>query len=379
MYALSHRASVARHISRTTISFSRSNSASKGPEETEDPATSTPKPPSSRIASSWGNVTIPSREEILRNLSQETKAQTYTPDLSYLKGAKASGIASRLYSNNLSPPESDAAQNVQENKEADDPAKEKAARILAATLARKAAREAREKAAAATEKASLEAREARAAAHRAKREAASERAAQVTAERIAERLRREAIVPAPQRRQNIKRGQPQSNRSPNSRAARDGSKPSRPRVKFMIQATPSQDSSLANSQDDITLEMIEQGGDEKEPPAFMNPDVTFTNLDALFKPSLATRVEHDISSGQSSFTKDQMLKLRNAYGGDYQRFSSRTSKQCVTPPEQLGPVQHAHLILSERRELSLGARENALAIISSAASGSRGIKEVKVA
>lgn len=264
---------------------------------------------------------------------------------------------------------------------------ERIIRIQALTAARRAEREARERDAALLR----EAAEAARAAERAAKTAAIRKSAILADQRRAERLRREAAM-TPRERiaydASLVEGLPIQRQEPRPELrarrasppqARSAPKPSRfPRKPtFRIQTMPSQDANLANAKDDITLEIIESGGDEKEPPEYTIPDVSFTNFDNLFRPSFERSVETMIHTPEASFSRGQMRILREAYGGDYRRLASQTSEDCVTPPRQLGPLKHAQSVLSHRSDVSTGARINALNIISEAVGGATSARSSK--
>ncbi|KAG6879477.1 hypothetical protein C0992_002200 [Termitomyces sp. T32_za158] len=296
---------------------------------------------------------------------------------------------------------------AEEAAEAAEIAATSAASEKAALLAgqRRAEREARERAAILLREAEEAAQAAAEAARIAARTAASEKSALLTDQRRAERLRREASMTPRQRlaydaspsaehrpreaamypREGLTRGAPvEARREPHPNRvspmkARSVSKPSRfPRKpKFRIQSMPSQDANLANANDDITLEIIENGGDDKEPPEFTVPDVSFTDFGNLFRPSFERSVETMIRSPEASFSPGQIRLLREAYGGDYQRLASQTTEDYVKPPHQLGPLKHAQSVLSHRSDVSAGARINALKIISAAVGGTASARTTK--
>ncbi|KAG6889988.1 hypothetical protein C0995_012948 [Termitomyces sp. Mi166 len=384
------RSCVARRVPHL-VPFSRTNSSASSPEEPA-PSPVAPKPSSARIASSWGNIVIPSREEVLR---RQNKTGSYKPDLSYLVSGESSGFASRLAAKIASSPAAEPSHTSQRDPvEKSESPEERIIRIEAVTAARRAEREAREHTAAVAREAAEAARAKQRAVReeqRAAREAAAqkttERAALLTDQRRAERMRREAGMTPRQRLATVDASltearphlRPESSpRRGSPQRAQSASKPSRPRKpNFRIQTMPSQDANLANTKDDITLEILETGGDDKEPAELTGPDVPFTNLDNLFTPSFERRVENTIKSPVDSFNSRQIQTLRETYAGDYRRFASQTSGNSVTPPHQLGPLKHAEIVLSRRSDVSIRARSNALEIISAAVGGTTGARTIQ--
>ncbi|KAG6910496.1 hypothetical protein DXG01_009915 [Tephrocybe rancida] len=404
MYAVRYRPCVGRRLPRA-FSFSRSNSTENPPPEDSDTSPTAPKPPSSaRIASSWGNIVIPTREEVLR-ASNQSMAQEYKPDLSYLAAGNSTGLAGRLAANAPPPSKSDSLpfktpvkKLVQQRTPAPTmSSKERASRLQAILAARKAENKARDEAASMAQESRRAAKEAMEADIR----AASERATQITSERTAQRLHREATMSPRERREwydaasQPVQSRPEGRGSsagarggrgsvPRARGGRGGARggakgrqsgPRKP--KFTIDTLPSQEDSIANAKDDITWEIVEEGGDEKELSEFKTPDVPVTDLDALFEPSFQVRVEKMISSPTQPFEKSQAHGLREAFGGDYRRIAPQNSQDFITPPHSLGPVKHAQLVLSQRSDVSVQAQNSALAIISTAVGGTTGSKNVQ--
>ncbi|KAH0591079.1 hypothetical protein J132_04918 [Termitomyces sp. J132] len=392
MYALRCRSCVGRRAP-LLVPFSRSNSTVSSSEEPV-PGPAPPKPSSARIASSWGDIVIPSRQEIL---NRKNKANSYKPDLSYLASGESSGFAHRLAAKRTSSSEpSDKLQ--QKPVEKIESPEARSIRIQAATAARRAEREARQHVAAVAREAAQAARAAERVAREAEK-AAKEAAAQKIAERVAifvdqrraERLRREASSTPRQRlavdesltetrlgsRPGLRPG-PRPRRGP-SQKAQSSSKPSRfpKKPNFRIQTMPAQDANVASAKDDITLEIIEAGGDEKEPPEITSPDVSLTDFDSLFSPSFERRVEKAIHLPLVPLSPGQIQMLREAYGGAYQRFAPQTNEDFVMQPSQLGPLKHAGIVLSHRSDVSIGARSNALDIISTAVGGAGGARTIQ--
>ncbi|KAG6817933.1 hypothetical protein H0H87_012401 [Tephrocybe sp. NHM501043] len=410
MYALCSRASLARCVPRVPI-FSRANFTSNSLEEPKPNPTTKP---GSRIASSWGNIVIrtslsnysrtttlkshaASREEILHQQKQP-EARAYTPDLSYLAADKSSSLASRLAADLTIPSKQPAPSPVKKTFEAasthltDKPSsgtpprqtespEERALRMRALTDARKAERQAREEAAAAVSKARKDAAEARRAYIDDAARAASERVAHLTAQRTVERLKREAMAPRQTFEFNVTRALQRQVGRGSPRGTREGrkAKPLGPRKpKFQIMTSTSQDNQIVNESEDITWEIIEEGGDKKEPAQFTDADISFADLDNLFQPTFEQRVDNAIRTpGSVSLKKGQVQRLREVYAGDYQCIAPQTSQDFVTSPHELGPLKHADLVLSQRSDVSAGGKQSAVAIISSAIGSATRIRDVQ--
>ncbi|KAG6837651.1 hypothetical protein H0H93_004927 [Arthromyces matolae] len=357
----------------TVLSFSRHNSSN------------VPRP---RIAKSWGDIVIPSAEEISQKIA---KGNAYKPDLSYLRSGKQS-LASKLAQGASATPVSVLAAALPKQQPVES-RQERTLRVNAITAARKEARETRERSQREakqtrerlqneTRKVVQAALEAKRATQAADNRASAEKARLLTDKRKAQRLHREASLTPSQRlevdqhlleapRARTLRTSRQSSRKPSLTKQRPGSTramaPRKPN--FRIQAMPSQDDNQLHSKDDISLEIIEAGGDAKEPPEFMTPDILHTHLDLLFEASTT----HPVGSKTTSLTSRQNRQLRQSYAGDY----ANSALKSVTPTAKLSPIKHAEVILARRSDVSVQARDKALAIVASAVGVNAGTQTVK--
>ncbi|KAG5637654.1 hypothetical protein H0H81_003731 [Sphagnurus paluster] len=316
------------------------------------------------------------RDEIIQRprkiVPGQDRGKLYKPDLAYLKQNSTSSFASRLAAEAPSVKESTPgaqaaslpSQSPRPTKAEKQAAKERERRIAEATAQRKEQRLAREVV-----------------------------QAQRAAEESYKKPRQSGAKPtenqwgvygdlqAGQPSQSGQRGQKlqRSRGGPVSRGGRGGMKrptshsrgPVRPQV-ALIRKTPTTEIDESLSNEDITLSVLEDGGDDKAPAEFRNPDIPFTNLDDLFGPSAAERVE----KAARSPSEDRIEWLRETYGGDYIRFAPPAAANFGTEPRTLGPLKHAQFVLSKRGDVTVGSRKDALAIITSAigASASRGIQ-----
>jgi len=121
--------------------------------------------------------------------------------------------------------------------------------------------------------------------------------------------------------------------------------------------------------DDISLEILEEGGDEKEPAEFKGPDTTSTDLDDIF----GTR-SHTILLDESVI--DRTRRVQEASGGDYSRFTP--SSNFLVSRRKMSPVKHAQFVLSKRSDVPIIARHRALGIIQSSMSEAAAISVQRV-
>ncbi|KAG5647741.1 hypothetical protein DXG03_008464 [Asterophora parasitica] len=391
MYTLAYRPCVGRRVARSVHQFSRLNSSKASsspaaPRTAPSKAASTTPPAveasseksasNARIASSWDNISIPSREEILNRprkvVPGDARGSDYKPDLSYLKKGSPTSFASRLAAN--------AGNNDGTPSESTTNPDSKPPKLSKSQKQKQRERE--------------------------------QRAADLTAQRRAERLRREAaqaqeepkaqakpvrqslsslgtfegtdqFAPVSGRKgQSSQRGQQsgqlgeQSGQHNQQHARRGGSasrggrsgtraQDSKRSRQPVIRKTPTTEIDQTLASEDVTLETLENGGDDKAPAEFRNPDFIVTNLDDLFGPTPAQRFE-DVTRATTPFTEDQVQWLRETYGGDYLRLAPHSDADFNMEPRKLGPLKHAQMVLSKRGDIPFGARKDALDVIGSA-------------
>ncbi|KAF8078936.1 hypothetical protein FPV67DRAFT_1466917 [Lyophyllum atratum] len=389
MHPLTHRPCVGRRVARSLDHFVRfaSNTPSPNPPPAQV-ASNEPTPDNPHIARTWNNIVIPTREEILKRprkiVPGHDRGKLYKPDLSYLQKGSPTSFASRLaaeatastpLSTNPAPAASASPSRLtkaekQQIKEREQQIKERERRVAEATAQRKAERLAREEA------------------HKAQAQAVPPKPRQRANHVPRQTDTYEGVDSAMQKverrgTQSTQHRQQSSRGGAASRGARGGMRSSNPRGDARqssvpaVAQTPRTQTAEAVSSEDITLEILETGGDDKAPAEFRTPDVPFTNLDDVFGSSPEKLLEEAISATSAS-TEAQVQWLREIHGGDYLRFASQTSVDFVTPHRKLGPLKHAQLVLAKRRDVSAGARKDALAIITSAL-GDAGAKAVQKA
>ena len=121
---------------------------------------------------------------------------------------------------------------------------------------------------------------------------------------------------------------------------------------------------MSNSED-ISLEILEEGGDEKEQAEFKGPDATFADLDEVFGRS-ASR-SHSVSPRTQAPVADPKW-VQETFSGDYARFAPYSSRDFLVSHYKISPMKHVQLVLSKRGDVSITARHRALHIVESSTS-----------
>jgi len=116
-----------------------------------------------------------------------------------------------------------------------------------------------------------------------------------------------------------------------------------------------------NNNEDISLEILEEGGDEKEQAEFRGPDATFADLDEVFG-RLASRSRQTEASGV--YPK----WVQETSTGDYARFAPYSSRDFLVSHYKISPMKHVQFVLSKRGDVSITARRRALQIVESSMS-----------
>ncbi|KAF5385392.1 hypothetical protein D9615_001249 [Tricholomella constricta] len=375
MYSLTYRPCVGRRVTRSLDLFARFNSSNNAPVNPPVPSTANNSAPTSfraveassnaPIASSWDNITIPSREEILQKprkfVPGHDRGKLYRPDLSYLRKGSSTSFASRLAAEAAQPADGAASEPAKKPspKQPKQEQKERQRRVAEATAQRKAERLARE----AAQKAKVEAKPAQ-------RRASAYEGVETALQKVERRGQQSG-----QRDQQRSRGGSASHGGRGGMRKQNVRGAARPPPVPVVRRTPTTEINQTESNEDITLEVLEQGGDDKAPAEFKNPDFPVTNLDDLFGPSPDARLEN-ATRAMTPFTDDQVQWLRETYGGDYLRIAPQSDADFATEPRELGPLKHAHLVLSKRRDVAFGARKDALTVIASALgdAGNKGVQ-----
>jgi hypothetical protein len=121
-----------------------------------------------------------------------------------------------------------------------------------------------------------------------------------------------------------------------------------------------------SNNEDISLEILEEGGDDKESAEFKGPDATFADLDDVFG-RLAPR-SHSVSPRQTEASVADSKWVQEASGGDYARFAPHSSRDFLVSHYKMSPAKHVQLVLSKRGDVSIAARHRALYIVESSMS-----------
>lgn len=124
------------------------------------------------------------------------------------------------------------------------------------------------------------------------------------------------------------------------------------------------------SQEDISLETLEEGCDAKVPSARTTPASPPAHLDAVFGHSSATPL-NIIATSQDTKPdaqqpRDRTQWIRESFGGDYSRFAQHSPDLYLASHRTLGPSKHAELVLSKRKDIVIAGRHRAQEIIESA-------------
>lgn len=124
------------------------------------------------------------------------------------------------------------------------------------------------------------------------------------------------------------------------------------------------------SQEDISLETLEEGCDAKVPSAQTTPESPPADLDAVFGPS-SVPPPNIIATSQGTKAdvqrpRDRTQWIRESLGGDYSRFAQHSPDLYLASHRTLGPSKHAELVLSKRKDIVIAGRHRAQEIIESA-------------
>jgi hypothetical protein len=324
------------------------------------------------IYTSGSDTLLASREDVLR-IPRAKNTESYKPDLRYLNERTATGLASRL-AHQLD------TQNVSTTAAQEE-------RIDHTIAQRRAARVAREEAA------SLRSSERRDAQRTSSlREPSSERRGQFARPRQqfdgtgklgpGQGSRGEAMRPPNPRYggQRSRRGSltssdkvgversagggwPRETRdmAARSRAAWRAPVPSRIHAERADQEMSYDEET--NYDEDISLEKLEEGGDEKEPAEFTDPDATFADLDDVFG-RLVSR-SPSIPPAQIEASVADPRWVHEISGGDYARFAPNSCRDFLVSHYKMSPIKHVQLVLSKQGDVSISARHRALSIVES--------------
>jgi hypothetical protein len=113
----------------------------------------------------------------------------------------------------------------------------------------------------------------------------------------------------------------------------------------------------AGHNEDISLEILEEGGDEKEPPEFTDSDAAFADLKDVFG---------RLVSRPHSVPRESVADPRWTHetsGGDYARFAPNSCRDFLVSHYKTRPKEHVQLVLSKRGDVSITARHRALDIV----------------
>lgn len=368
-----------------------------------------------------------SREDILRQSSQPSSAPRrsipYKPDLSYLKQGSPTSFASRLAESR----EEDAPQETRKaaelahtlppTSEQKNDAHARKTRVDELTAQRRAARLAREEA---MKQQTSENLQKRPMADTSQETSVDlrKRITELTAKRRAERLAREDTtkqMPVGLRRitsdtHNPTRRQGQQFEGTNvafeqrsyTSGSSDRQQPSRggsrvrggmrgggngmqrggtvsPRgalFQARLQTSISTQDEGGDPTEDITLDILEKGGDDKEPAEFTSADISFAILDDVFGTPAPAKFATTTES-QPSFLEERNLWVRETYGGDYVRFGPQIKIDSAVSRSPFGSIDHAQAILAKRGDVAIGPRNQALALMTSTMSQSTGTRAVR--
>ena len=101
---------------------------------------------------------------------------------------------------------------------------------------------------------------------------------------------------------------------------------------------------------------------EVTPPELTDCDVPFGVFGDVSDPPAAPKLDATMGLTRS---KEPNQRTRETLGGDYSRFAPRTPIDIVVEGNKLDPVKIAQLALAKRRDVCVGPRKEALAIIAS--------------
>jgi hypothetical protein len=122
------------------------------------------------------------------------------------------------------------------------------------------------------------------------------------------------------------------------------------------------------SKDDISLEILENGCDAKQPSRLISPESPLADLDDVFGRSFNASPSVIAPQGSAPITPlpgDRTQWIRETFGGDYSRFATHSPDLYIASPRTLNLLKHAQLVLSKKKDISIAARHRALDIVES--------------
>ncbi|KAF9469817.1 hypothetical protein BDZ94DRAFT_31366 [Collybia nuda] len=389
MYRLTHRPCAGHCVPQTLATIVRFNST-----KPESVVPQAPSPPATKvhIASSWGDLFIPSREEILRKSrpSGRNKANPYSPNLHYLDKSSDTSLAGRLAKQwrkqeapVQTPPSIIHSQTRLEVYHPDAkivpspeirPRESRVDHTIAQRRAERLARETAQKAKVRTP--------------RQWTQETGQYEQRMTVGGQSQRSKQQfegtenannGSATEPGRRfynnknssQHMRRGSTNTGKSDSQ--MRSGQRDARGRTLgrlVITRARKIKEDEGGESKEDISLEILEEGCDTKVPSALTAPDPPLADLNGVFGNSSITSLNvittRQPSNSNVQQSKDRAQWIKETFGGDYARFAPQPPYLYLESHRTLGPSKHAELVLSKRRDVLIANRHRAQAIIESA-------------
>ena len=131
-----------------------------------------------------------------------------------------------------------------------------------------------------------------------------------------------------------------------------------------------------SSSEDISLEILEEGGDEKEQAEFKDPDAIFADLDEVFGRLGSRPHSVQVSPRQTEVSVAYPKRVQEASSGDYARFAPYSSGDFLVSHHKINPMKHVQLVLSKRGDVPITARHRALRIVQSSMSEAAATRRV---
>ena len=116
------------------------------------------------------------------------------------------------------------------------------------------------------------------------------------------------------------------------------------------------------SNEDISLETLEEGGDEKELAEFQDPDATFADLDHVFGRVASISRSRNVLCRQAKQLADPPT-LHEGSGSSYTRFAPHGN--FLISHDKMSPMKHIEFVLSKRDDVTITSRYRALDIVES--------------
>ncbi|KAK2461443.1 hypothetical protein APHAL10511_005906 [Amanita phalloides] len=125
----------------------------------------------------------------------------------------------------------------------------------------------------------------------------------------------------------------------------------------------------AMSKEDISLSVVEEGGEEPCSAEVTAPESPSVDLANVFRPRRAkyelvrARKHQPAKLNAPSPIKDRRTYILESFGGDYSRYTPRTAQDWITNPEKIDAAKQAQLALSKNKAIDLNQKETLVKLV----------------